>query len=249
MNDAASIRLFQRLSLLWLIGFLISGLGSAEQLWLHPVSPAYLPPGPLAYVTHALSRPMPAGWIEGVLVALFLLAGWQLVRGSRPWLMLITWFLYVNLMNRAWMASSGGQQLMANLFFWSMALAANDARIRNLGLWAIRLQLLLAYVATGLHKLTGTLWLNGTALGVAGTDGAYGPAWIAGFPAIAPLLSWAVLLFQLSFPVAVWFRRTRLPWMAFGLLFHLGTALWMDIPEMGAAFVVGYAAWWGGRQK
>lgn len=245
MNEESGIRLFQRASMFWIIGFLLSGVRSAERLWLHPVSPEWLPPGPLRVITHALCGELPNGIIELSLVTIFLLALWQLIRGCHPFLMAVTWFLYVNLMNRAWMASSGGQQLMASLLFWSVPLAAKDGRLRFLGLWAIRLQLLIAYAATGLHKLTGHFWLEGTALGVAASDGAYGPSWIVGFPAAAHVLSWAVLLFQLTFPVAVWFSRTREPWMAFGLVFHLGTAIWMDIPEMGLAFVVAYAAWWG----
>lgn len=245
MNPEGGVRLLQRLSMLWLIGFLLSGLQSAERLWLHPVSPEWLPPGPLRVITHALCGEFPSGIVELSILTLFLLAFWQLIRGCHPLLLAATWFLYVNLMNRAWMASSGGQQLMASLLFWSIPLAAKDERSRFMGLWAIRLQLLLAYAATGLHKLTGHLWLNGTALGVAATDGAYGPSWMAGYPVISEALTWAVLLFQFTFPVAVWFRRTRVPWMAFGLVFHLGTAIWMDIPEMGLAFIVAYAAWWG----
>lgn len=249
MNEEGSIRLFQRLSLLWLTGFLLSGIASAERLWLHPVSPVWLPPGPLRFVTHVLSGELPSGVVEVALILLFVLSFYQLAKGARPLPMLITWFLYVNLMNRAWMASSGGQQLMGSLLFWSIPLAAKDERWRFLGLWAIRLQLLLAYTATGLHKLTGHLWLDGTALDVAATDGAYGPAWIAGHRTIVALLTWAVLLFQFTFPLAVWFKATRPWWMAFGILFHLATAFWMDIPEMGLAFVVAYATWWGRRSK
>ena len=62
-------------------------------------------------------------------------------------------------------------------------------------------------------------------------------------PVLAVALTYSVLLFQLTFPFAVWWRRTRVPWMLFGIAFHLGTALWMDIPEMGLAFIVAYASW------
>ncbi|MBK8227218.1 MAG: hypothetical protein IPK70_08575 [Flavobacteriales bacterium] len=157
--------------------------------------------------------------------------------------MALIWLLYLNVMNTGWLSSSGGQQLMANVLFWCTFLSARDERLKAIGFWAIRLQLLLAYTATGLHKLTGTHWLDGTAMGIVATDPAYGPAWIASFPVLARLATYAVLLFQLSFPIAAWFRTLRLPWMAFGAAFHLGTAIWMDIPEMGLAFIACYAIW------
>ncbi|MBL0036662.1 MAG: hypothetical protein IPP26_13090 [Flavobacteriales bacterium] len=57
------------------------------------------------------------------------------------------------------------------------------------------------------------------------------------------MITWALLAFQFTFPIAVWFNRTKLPFMAFGGLFHLGTALWMGIPEMAFAFIACYAIW------
>lgn len=243
MSHEGSVRLFQRLSVAWVLGFLVSGIGSAERLWLHPVSPIWMPPGPLRFVTHALCLGNGGWMMEGALIALAALAAWQLILRPRPLLMAATWFLFVNLMNRAWMASSGGQQLMANVLFWSIFLCFKRDDLRTLGIWAIRLQLLLAYFATGLHKLSGTLWIDGTAMGIVATDGAFGPAWLADFPLASRLVTWAVLVFQITFPIAVWFKKLRTLWMFAGVLFHLATALWMDIPEMGLAFLTVYPLW------
>jgi hypothetical protein len=243
MSADRPIALFQRLALLWVLGFLLSALPSAERLWLSPVSPAWLPPSPLRHLTHALCGAVPEPLIWTALLALLGLAAWQLIAGARWWAWALIWLLYLNLMNRAWLAGSGGQQLMANVLFWSVFLAMRSGRARFLGLWAIRLQLLLAYAATGLHKLTGTHWLDGTAMGIAATDEAFGPAWLASAPGLAAFITWCVLVLQLSLPIAMWFRGVRLPCMALGALFHLATAICMDIPEMGLAFVACYAIW------
>lgn len=243
MSAERSTVLFQRLALLWVLGFLLSALPSAERLWLSPVSPGWLPPSPLRHLTHALSGAVPEPIVVLALVALCALVVWQLLCPARGWAWALIWLLYLNLMNRAWLAGSGGQQLMANVLFWCIFLAVRSGHARFLGWWAIRLQLLLAYLATGLHKLTGAHWIDGTAMGIVATDGAFGPAWVADAPQLARIVTWSVLLFQLTFPLAVWSRRLRLPWMAFGAAFHLATALWMDIPEMGLAFVVCYASW------
>src|SRR5690606_428826 len=109
--------------------------------------------------------------------------------------------------------------------------------------WIIRLQLLIAYLATALHKFTGTHWLDGTAMGIVAGDPAFGPQWLVHQPVLSAILTWSVLLFQLTFPLAVWWKRTRVPWMIFGVLFHVGTAIWLEIPEMAFAFIVCYLIW------
>lgn len=243
MSTDRAVTLFQRLVLLWVLGFLLSALPAAERMWLSPVSPPWLPPSPLRHLTHALCGTVPEPIVALALAALAGLVIWQLLGPARWWAWALIWWLHLNLMNRAWLAGSGGQQLMANALFWCIFLAMRAEPARQLGRWAIRLQLVLAYAATGLQKLMGAHWPDGTALGIVATDAAFGPAWIASCPWVAKLLTWLILAFQLSFPVVVWFRRLRAGWMLFGFAFHLATAIWMDIPEMGLAFIVCYAIW------
>ena len=263
----ASVRLFQRAMLVWVIGFIASAYFGIDALNTMGSSPLYAPPGPLKFITHALAM-VPDG-LNDLLVLLVvpilvLLCLRDLLRAPRWWSSLLIWFLYANLMDRAWLAGSGGQQLIANLLFWNIFLSLRfvgggnghmaawshghmsplpHEPMATCAFWIIRVQLLLAYFATGLHKLTGTSWLDGTAMGIVASDPAFGPLWIVDHPLIASITTWAVLAFQLTFPIAVWFRRTRYGWMLLGILFHLATALWMDIPEMGLAFIAAYPIW------
>jgi len=247
MNPARfTFLVFQRTLIAWVLGFSFCSWAGFDGSNVLNISPTWLPPGPLRFVTHGIAMLPDAGRVIVTLVApwlIVLLSAVELWRPGSWWRTSIIWWLYLNLMNVAWLASSGGQQLMANMLFWSIFLAIRSERAQFLGFWAIRLQLLLAYSATALHKLTGTHWLDGTALGIAATDQAFGPAWLASLPTLAMIMTWLVLLFQLSFPIAIWFRALRLPWMLFGIAFHLGTGFWMDIPEMGLAFIVCYTIW------
>lgn len=245
-----TILLFRKALLVWVLGFVASAWLGPHDATTMLRSSVFLPAGPLTPLTHALLY-LPGSWV-GICapVAAFilvLLCIHGLLRGSHWWTALPIWWLYINLMHLAWLAGSGGQHLIANLLFWNILLSLNGPRIGALAkasaFWIIRMQVLLAYLATALHKLSGTHWVDGTAVGIVATDAAFGPLWIVGFPLFAKLTTWAVLLFQLTFPVAVWFSALRLPWMAFGVLFHLATALWMDIPEMGLAFIVSYSIW------
>ena len=248
-----TVHLFQRMLHAWVLGFLLTALPVADLLWLDPVSPELPYTGWRYQLVHPLGSWLPMAMAPVLLVITLFLAAWGAWRGAAPLRSALLWFGYTALMHLAFTASSGGQQLIANLLWWSIPLAfvpqgaappdGLRAGLGALGLWAIRLQLLLAYLATALHKLTGTAWVDGTAMGIVATDPAFGPAWLAGFPGLAAGLTGAVLAFQPTFPLAVWWRRTRLPWMAFGVLFHGATAVWMDVPEMAFAFLVAYLSW------
>ena len=249
----STVRLFQRAVLLWVIGFALNAYWGLDALNNMGRSPVYAPPGPLKYITHALAL-LPDGINDLVVLllvpVLLLFCVRDLFRAPRWWSALLIWLVYVNLMNKAWLAGSGGQQLIANVLFWNILLTrpqAKDEVLRPAAFWIIRMQLLLAYAATGLHKLTGTQWLDGTAMGLVATDPAYGPLWIAAHPIVASITTGCVLLFQLTFSIAVWWRPTRYACMFIGLLFHMGTAIWMDIPEMGLAFIAVYPIWFEER--
>ncbi|MCB0763379.1 MAG: hypothetical protein KDB84_01640 [Flavobacteriales bacterium] len=238
-----AIRLFQWSIHAWLILFLISALPAADVLWSYAVSP----PAKGAFSLAPLLGEGPVWWV--VLLLVVGISFRNLLRPVRWWSAALIWCGYVTLMDRAWMAGSGGQQLMANILFWNIPLSLLDggpAHRRILGMaafWIIRLQLVLVYFVTGVHKLFGTYWPDGTALGILAYDPGLGLSWLAGKPLLAQALTYLVLALQFLIPVAVWSRRTRVPVLVAGSLFHLATALWMGIPEMGLAFIACYAIW------
>lgn len=246
----ATVRLFQKAILLWVAVYTLTAWVGADALNTMLRSPVHLPSGPLTGLTHTLLL-LPVTWV-GILapiVAYLLIAlcVHGLFRGPIWWTTALIWWAYTNLMNVAWLAGSGGQQLIANLLFWSILFAVPGAAFGSLlrasAFCIIRIQLILTYLATGLHKLQGTHWPDGSALGIVATDPDFGPLWIAGFPLLAKGITWAVLAFQFTFPLAVWWRPTRLPWMFFGIAFHLSTALWMGLPDMALAFIAAYTIW------
>lgn len=248
----STVRLFQKVILIWVAVFTVPAWVGADALNTMLRSPVYLPSGPLTGVTHTLLM-LPDTWV-GILapIVAYLLIALCLhgiFRAPRWWTSALIWWAYTNLMNLVWLAGSGGQQLIANLLFWCILLAvrgaASGSLLRASAFWIIRMQLILTYLSTGLHKLQGTHWLDGSALGIVATDPNFGPLWIAGFPLLAKGITWAVLTFQFTFPLAVWWRPTRLPWMLFGIAFHLGTALWMGLADMGLAFIAAYTIWLG----
>ena len=246
--NAVTIRLFQRAVHLWLLGYLITALPASEWLWDVPVSPPLPVPGPLGYLMNAFGTWLPGGLALPVVGVLILFAVYGLFRPQPVWMAFLSWVFFTSLVQRAWLASCGGLLLMNNVLFWMIFLRVGSSEgprslLAELAFWAIRIQLIFTYLITGLHKLTGTSWLDGTAVGIVSTDPLFGPPWLAHLQALSAMITWALLAFQFSFPIAVWFRGTKLPFMVFGALFHLGTALWMGIPEMAFAFIACYTIW------
>jgi hypothetical protein len=243
-----AIRLFRITVHVWLLLFIMTSLPAMTTLWQQPVSPSLPPISLFDPVTNAFG-----GWASGLELAgvaiLLVCCMYQLLHPPVWWAAFLIWMLYTSLMHKAWLAGSGGQQLMANMLFWSIFLPAREwksrggERVSGTAFWIIRLQLLLAYLATALHKVTGTHWLDGTAMGIVAADPAMGPEWLAGQPLLSAAATWCILLFQFTFPVAVWWRGTRIPWMVAGMIFHAATAIWLEIPEMALAFIACYPIW------
>jgi hypothetical protein len=242
------IRLFQRAVHLWLLGYMLSCLPMAEWLWALPVSPPLPVPGIAGWFMNAFGTWLPDELALPAVGAVILFSAYGVFREQPRWMAFLTWMLFASLVQRAWLASCGGLLLMNNLLLWMVLLRQQTSGkvaefLSRLAFWMIRVQLLFTYVATGMHKLTGTAWLDGTAVGIVSSDPQFGPLWLASWPVLSAIATWTLLAFQFAFPIAVWWQRSRYWAMAFGAAFHLGTAVFIDIPQMGLAFIACYAIW------
>ncbi len=244
----ATIRLFQRAVHLWLLGYMLSCLPMGEWLWDLPVSPPLPVPGFMGSLMNAFGTWLPDGFAMPAVALLVLFAAFGVFREQPRWMAFLTWMLFSSLVQRAWLASCGGLLLMNNVLLWMVLLRQHTSMrktgfLSQLAFWMIRAQLLFTYLATGLHKLTGTSWLDGTAVGIVSSDPQFGPHWLASWPALSALVTWGLLAFQFGFPLAVWWRRSRYWAMAFGIAFPVGTAVFISIPQMGLAFIACYTVW------
>lgn len=104
-------------------------------------------------------------------------------------------------------------------------------------------QLCIIYAYAGLHKLKGVHWWNGVAVWevLANAQMArWDFSWIAHYPLLFILPTYATLLFEIYFPVLVWIPAARKPLLYYGLLLHLGIGLAMNIPIFAALMVLSY---------
>jgi len=89
----------------------------------------------------------------------------------------------------------------------------------------LQLQLCILYLVTGIWKISGQTWRNGSAVGIVLQMGEFQRFPIPDFvatPIGSQVLTWTTLLFELGFPFLVWLPRVRLPLLLAGLAFHAG---------------------------
>jgi hypothetical protein len=103
--------------------------------------------------------------------------------------------------------------------------------------WPLRLlfvQMVLIYFCNGAHKFLGHDWREGTSLYYVLGDLTLARWSYAAVPipyGLTRLLTWTVLLWELSFPLLMWWRPSRIAALAFGAVLHVG--IWASL-EIGS---------------
>jgi hypothetical protein len=105
----------------------------------------------------------------------------------------------------------------------------------NISPWPLRLlfvQMMWIYFSNGLFKLSGDRWRSGESLYYVLADLTLARWSYAQIPApylVTRILSWAVLIWEAGFPLWVALPWTRKAALFFGVAFHLGIALTMEL--------------------
>ena len=118
----------------------------------------------------------------------------------------------------------------------------------------LQIHLCLIYFFSGLTKACGPAWWNGDSVWRALTRAPFNilpPNIIAAWGPILPLLGIGVLLMETSYPVFIWWKRTRLIWLAGIIAMHLAIGLTMGLYLFGSIMIVlnlaGFAPEFGKR--
>lgn len=187
-----------------------------------------------------------------ILNSVFLISLLLMVIGVLPSLAsIVAWVLHLSFLHRNPGSFYGVDSISTfYLFFFCIA----DFRKKPidgdwravLGSVAFRLcqlQLCIIYFYAGIHKLKGMYWWRGEAVwGVLANAqmARWDFSWVAHFPLFITFCTYVTLLFEIYFPVLIWGRRTRIPFLITGALFHLGIAVTMNIPIFAAMMTVSY---------
>ena len=101
----------------------------------------------------------------------------------------------------------------------------------------MQIQLCIIYAYSGLEKLRGTRWWNGSAVWDIFSLGSL-QRWDLSFIAHVPLLiaasTYIILFWEIYFPVLIWIPKLRNPLLLIGVGLHLSIGLFLNLPIFAA---------------
>jgi hypothetical protein len=111
----------------------------------------------------------------------------------------------------------------------------------NVGVGALYFQGMIVYFSSGIAKVPGTVWQEGTALYYILSTERFGVSYVApivGNTYLSPIMTYSVLIFQLGFPFMVFSRfPLALIWALAGIIIHLCIAIFMGLWLFSAVII------------
>lgn len=125
--------------------------------------------------------------------------------------------------------------------------AEQDVHVPGWPLRLLQVEMAALFFSSGVTKLAGDAWLNGTAMYyVSRLDDFFGrfpvPSWMFDTPWVVAVITWSVLVAEVCIPVFVWFRETRLPCLVIAVVFHLANEWTMNLFLFHWLMIVGWLA-------
>lgn len=250
VKSPVSLRLFASLVYLWLFVNAICLWGSADILWYkskilyrHGVSGSFLENFFYQLVWH----PQRFNWIFSIHVISALIGifdkRWAIVPRIIAWASgLIVFYSAVNVFN------SGMLLILLMALFCSVVFTKSITQfgiaLSNAARLACLIQLAIVYFTAGLYKASGYQWMDGSAL--------YYTAYIDHFSSptmrsfftdhyfISQILTWFGLIYQLVFPLFLFFKKGRWIFLTLGISFHLFIGMFMHLWDFASAMIICY---------
>lgn len=107
----------------------------------------------------------------------------------------------------------------------------------------MQFQICIIYAYTGFEKLKGATWWDGTALWTVFANPQfvnYDFIFLRNFPLFFALGTFITIVFEVYFPAMVAFKKTRLLWLALGVLFHSSIAILISLWPFSLAMISVY---------
>ncbi|WP_069133186.1 hypothetical protein [Rhodohalobacter halophilus] len=109
---------------------------------------------------------------------------------------------------------------------------------------AVKLQISLVYLFSGLWKLKGEMWLQGQAvyhiLQVEDFSMSGLSDYLIAYPVLPQGLTYFTILFEIGFPFLIWLKSFRLPLIVMGLMLHVGIFILMRIDNFSLVMILSY---------
>jgi hypothetical protein len=169
-----------------------------------------------------------------------------------------TYVLHMAFINRN-MSVMFGVDMIATFFLLYLCFADSNARwsidawrgkgakrqsaLSHIAWRLMQIQVCVVYGFSGLEKMKGTRWWDGSAIWDVMSIGnmqRFDLSFVAHMPLLLAASVYIVLIWEVYFPALIWQRKMRLPILAFGLIMHLGIYVFMNLPSFGFMMITLY---------
>lgn len=165
----------------------------------------------------------------------------------------VAFVMHVSILHRN-MAPNYGVDMIATFFLFYLCFAdfsspekrraaGPKAWLGSMALRFLQLQTCIIYMYAGLDKVKGPQWWGGEALwGVVSNVqiARWDFSFLSSFPLGVVLATYFTLVWEIYFPVLVWFKAVRPYVLVFGVLLHIGIGVTVSIPFFGALMIISY---------
>jgi hypothetical protein len=258
LPPVATIRLFKAAIYGWLLINSLFLLPIAGDIWgpQSLITDLEVPPNFTFQFFYLLMNKAVSEWylvfvfIQLAAIVFWFSGKWQRVAS------IVIYLLTAMLFLRAYLYVTGGHRLVLLFLFFFIFIdeKRTDERgnvFSNLFFLACKIQLLLVYLYAGLFKLHGTYWLNGEALYYVLNLREFShpllQGWLLQQYGLLAFGTYVALAYQLLFPVLVWVKPLRWPFLAVGIAFHLMVAIALGLPDFGLLMVLSYTMFVGNQ--
>ena len=169
----------------------------------------------------------------------------------------LIYFTTMNLFQRSIELSSGGHHIIQLFLFFNLFMDERDklkletklslltTLFANTAVWAARIQFCFLYLASGIYKLSGALWIKGEALYYSLAVDEYShhlaQQLLLDSTTLLMIGNYAALAYQLLFPVLIWIRKIKYPFLIMGVIFHLFVAFIIGLTDFSFMMLACYA--------
>jgi len=163
------------------------------------------------------------------------------------------YFFTVNLFLRGSLMFTGGEVLINFLLFYMMFIhrAEKDHRsyffrnlLANTFFRIMLIQVCVLYFYSCLYKLFDENWLSGEAIMYISRIGHFSSSsfrWLfEDNVGLAMFFTYLTLAYQGLFPLLVWFKKIKIPFLLVGVAFHLAIAIFMGIFTFALVMIISY---------
>lgn len=165
----------------------------------------------------------------------------------------MVYFFTINLFHKGYLAFTGGEVLLNILLFYMLfihRLPEKDPlyRLQNLlnntFFLIILIQICVVYFFSTLYKFLDPDWVSGNALMYISSIEGYTSGMLKLLfeenPTVSWIGTWFALIYQISFPLLVWVKKIKVPFLIIGAVFHLMISFGMGIFSFGVIMIILY---------